>query len=1371
MTFKYRKKFLHLTVLISWVASIIISPLGALAHTTDTEQYPASVTARPNQQSASVDFDFDGLSDDVETAGWSNQSGGPYFTDPNLADSDLDGLTDGEEHLFETDPLDDKSPGIYALYRDEYQTKKFYPWRQYGNKFIVHSNISPGKERDIIARRGTTVYIGGPSGATLDIDESQGSLTDLTPIKNSCGGGWAIPIPADSTVGTYTLELSEGSWDRELTLHVVFELDAPEGELTQQDIDVFAYNDDLNNEKDLLTIYWDTSYDYNYKDDTGWQLNKHNVYGWGIGFETDYNQQYVFEDYMMPSIQGIDDKYSATSKILRLTHKDSGMEFNPNSFPNSTKNALTNSRFDVPVVISYTDEFSNTITEVIYDGFIDADCNTHAGVFTSFLKGAGLTSRPVAVDWKERHYDTATEIWLNGEWKVARGYSTEDGITTRQWWGSRRYKSVNDLILVSGSDWEWDLINVKYRGTEEEDYKTARDNSNNIYPHYPKNTSPSSVTSEVLKWDWVQMPVDEYWPGTQPATVIGDCSGSGNNKGCESGRIGLPYSAPTEGTPFVTHSEKAHFGQVVSDYGVDRDEDGDYEILVVEVEITVNEAGYYTVEALLDDLDPETRLGYQVDGVDWLQEYQYFEAGTHVIPLNFNGYTIREKGAPGPYILAELILTDLERPVPGSIDDEHLIDLQLPQYVLSAYDLEDFDDQGADLSGEYTHQIADANGDGYFDGLVIETTIDMADVDVYSVQADLTNYNGEVVSTATWSGDSGQVSLQFDATLGSVKPYYLRNVELYNSKGQLIDSQGEGSAQFQFDHYAYTTGSLYVTGIQSLSNDFSVASVSPVDSDNDGDYDRLDFLVNATIVSDGAYSLEGWLESSTGALIALRNNETTLTAGSQQVPLSFDGQSINSFRANGPYKLVALKLKNLSGQVLVEQDIAFETDAYTFDQFDGVNSDALMYDGMEGADQSQYWNLAETQWNVTQEAFYTPSRSWTDSPESKYQANTTTWLTSNPINVANGEQALPVLSFQSCQAIADDFGKVQVRTNGTNAWTDVTDYTGASDGWNFEEVFFTDALNATSIEFRFELSTNASNQDNGWFIDDVTVGLNTDPDNDGISNEDEGAGTNQNSDDDELPDYLDDDSDNDGIGDSDEGNVDTDEDGIPDFRDEDADNDGIGDSDEGNSDTDDDGIPDFKDTDSDNDGIDDTDEGNNDTDGDGTPDFKDTDADNDGIGDKEEGTGDIDGDGILDYLDNDSDNDTIPDNIENNHPPGDGDGIPNTGDNDSDDDNIIDEHEWTESGNHEYCTNDGGLDTDTDAIPNCRDNDIDGDGIPNFLDPDSDGDGMDDADEVGPLDGPTDSDGDGIPNVYDSENDLFSDHPVGYISFLPLLKN
>ena len=274
-------------------------------------------------------------------------------------------------------------------------------------------------------------------------------------------------------------------------------------------------------------------------------------------------------------------------------------------------------------------------------------------------------------------------------------------------------------------------------------------------------------------------------------------------------------------------------------------------------------------------------------------------------------------------------------------------------------------------------------------------------------------------------------------------------------------------------------------------------------------------------------------------------------------------------------------------------------------------------------------------------------------------------------------------------------------------------------------------------------------------------------------------------------DYLDTDSDNDGISDDEEadgvsgngqdvtatdGSVkakDTDTDGIPDYLDTDSDNDGKTDADENSpvgKDTDSDGIPDVVDHDdnntqagggdSDNDGLSDAEECPNyptncpDSDNDGQPDYLDNnnDSDFDGIPDGDEDSNldndnnpatnprDTDGDGVYDYLDTDSDNDGIDDADErstpydsNNLKDTDSDGIPD----------VID-------------STNGDGDADSDGIPDslectgqpCRD--TDNDGIPDFMDEDSDNDGLLDADEIGDInDLLKDTDDDGIPDVVD----------------------
>uniref|UniRef100_UPI00261057FD T9SS type B sorting domain-containing protein n=1 Tax=uncultured Aquimarina sp. TaxID=575652 RepID=UPI00261057FD len=186
-----------------------------------------------------------------------------------------------------------------------------------------------------------------------------------------------------------------------------------------------------------------------------------------------------------------------------------------------------------------------------------------------------------------------------------------------------------------------------------------------------------------------------------------------------------------------------------------------------------------------------------------------------------------------------------------------------------------------------------------------------------------------------------------------------------------------------------------------------------------------------------------------------------------------------------------------------------------------------------------------------------------------------------------------------------------------------------------------------------------------------------DSDGDGLDDAYEGTGdegvTPEDTDDDGIPDYLDEDSDGDGISDEVEG-FDYDNDGVPDILPigEDVDNDGLDDAYDGDTtgygdpngdivdadpdtdlnNTDEEGEPDYRDTDDDGDGVDtveenydgDEDPSDTDTDGDGIPDYVDTDDDGDGIDTVDEnpdpnGDGnpddaiDTDGDGDPDYLD------------------------------------------------------------------------------------------------------------------------------------------
>ena len=338
-----------------------------------------------------------------------------------------------------------------------------------------------------------------------------------------------------------------------------------------------------------------------------------------------------------------------------------------------------------------------------------------------------------------------------------------------------------------------------------------------------------------------------------------------------------------------------------------------------------------------------------------------------------------------------------------------------------------------------------------------------------------------------------------------------------------------------------------------------------------------------------------------------------------------------------------------------------------------------------------------------------------------------------------------------------------------------------------------------------------------------------DDDNDGVLTKDEDANSNNNYRDDFVqggsptPDYLynsddpdgdtipndiDTDDNNDGISDVDQSygvdpSADADTDGTPNYADADyvhptygafidTNSDGINDI----FDVDRDGVPNHFDLDSDGDGIPNAYEANNtvlptnmtengrypaayaranDADGDGVV----NDIDPDFAGGTPLPNQDRDGDGFADALDQDADGDAIPDRAEaggsdtndngldDTFRDTDGDSVSDYRDTDTDGDGIPD---LIESQTTAFATPDGndddrdGLDDRFDSDSSGTDiiaNDHDGDGTPDFRDTDSDNDGISDAiegndsDKNGVADTTptgTDTDGDGLDNRFDPDN-------------------
>jgi len=132
-------------------------------------------------------------------------------------------------------------------------------------------------------------------------------------------------------------------------------------------------------------------------------------------------------------------------------------------------------------------------------------------------------------------------------------------------------------------------------------------------------------------------------------------------------------------------------------------------------------------------------------------------------------------------------------------------------------------------------------------------------------------------------------------------------------------------------------------------------------------------------------------------------------------------------------------------------------------------------------------------WDLTTASSSSPSHSWTDSPGGSYAAGRNVSLTSPEI-VTDGS-ALAVTYWQRYD-IEDgwDFGYVEARSfvaGGWSPWTAMRSFTGTDLAWS--SVTANLPVTGDLVQIRFRLETDAVNQADGWYVDDVSVHVSASP--------------------------------------------------------------------------------------------------------------------------------------------------------------------------------------------------------------------------------------------------------------------------------------
>lgn len=1119
----------------------------------------------------SPDVDLDGLPNSVEVLGWCGAVG-CLHTDPQDADTDDDGLTDGEEQLFESDPTDAASPGIYVVYEDRFKTKEYYPWQQYGHMLIARGDafIPPnpdlldvqyghGTDLDaVVVRRGTTFTVGGRPDATLQIDKSIGSLTTLNATRDPLTGKWRVSIPSAGTAGKYTLRLGASRMD----LYVIFELPTPSGNLTQTRIDKFLYDDDRATLSDELAVLM---HDYRWPGDPGSDNPPYTVppgeevsEGNAYTYDNQQFNRFLFEDYVMPEINGKSSQKAAIDALVARVDKETIFR-NPH-----------------PRLSSWS---------VLHPGSDPRQqCSNIAALLTAFARSAGVPARPIIIDWRNSTFDHSTEIWLGSDWYVYRGYTTvemaqdddthlgcgaavwpacgTDNYFTRAAWGRSAYKpwhsggtGIGNVLVLADEQWDgdggggfrWATWNINHIRLNEKNLSTVQSfywtrfgwtsepinlgspggwpalpppapinliatpgnsqvslswsgvsgaSSYNVY--YRAGSGVSKTNGDVVGSSGTSKTIGSLTNGTQYAFGV-TALGQNGESVLSSVIVATPFPAPTNTVTLAAdaqalpiQSDEVQLGPVVAEYGVDTDGNGQYDHLVLEVEVSVVQAGSYWIWGQLSVTEPAPLAVIYAGGVvAESMVHPDLAVGKQIVKLVFDGTEISAGKVDGPYQLSNLRITDAANPGPTEFMNDSLADAN-DVYRTAAYRQADFETHGALLDTIYAHQTLDSDQDGRPDTLAVTASLKVYAPGVYSVAGSLYDGQGRYIGRASWTGNGPAVTLRFGDVAGRVGPYVLRDVTVDDAGGRTIDSVEQA---YRIEPIAALSdaGQIALAGntIAGLAEPLGATKgvTTTIVAGN------LQVGAQVSVSQSGMYALEAWLSDSQGNLIDWASSQPVpLAAGLRTLLLTFDGATIRSHNIDGPYTVVALKvLSGASGYTVFDKmNIALTTPAYSHTAFNAPGGQIVFADSLEnGAGQ---WQGGYAPWEFSDDKYFSAGHGW-------YASDVNASLKTVALDFSHAAGSI-VLKFQSAHKFGgSDKGYVEASTDGST-WDTLALFNSAA-YWSTQFVDVSAYANRPQVYLRFRLASSGGASNDAWAIDDVLVVGQPDSDGDGLTDADE----------------------------------------------------------------------------------------------------------------------------------------------------------------------------------------------------------------------------------------------------------------------------
>lgn len=248
--------------------------------------------------------------------------------------------------------------------------------------------------------------------------------------------------------------------------------------------------------------------------------------------------------------------------------------------------------------------------------------------------------------------------------------------------------------------------------------------------------------------------------------------------------------------------------------------------------------------------------------------------------------------------------------------------------------------EGSELAAP-TESTFDVDGDGLYDALLFEFTVDLEEAGLYILDGDLYDGQGQLIQrqSVTTEAAAGRSSLYlgFDgrtiAAHGADGPYTLDNVVL-----RAVDLDSVPVAVMSDP---YTTQPYLASDFQHERLLLTGGSDQGQDTDGDGLFNRLLITLDFDVAQTGWYQASGRLVTAAGAELGWSSGSAYID-GQGSVSLAFDGRQIRAGGVDGPYRLIDLMVQGPQLAVIPE---AYVTSAYSVRQFQSIDADLVVEPG------------------------------------------------------------------------------------------------------------------------------------------------------------------------------------------------------------------------------------------------------------------------------------------------------------------------------------------------------------------------------------------------------------------------------------------